>query len=537
MPEKAAALNVPRGPAYARLVKGEEVESTDGKTVRPEQVLGPGVPGPLVIVADCPTVAHIPSLKASITRSGRAPSADSPHSDSNSDAAGTVCVIHLSPHQVVAEEAYQGWMDSFGSSATHIVACECSGETVMLSAARLQATLNTIDARAFPMHVPTSTGGPTDLPPNQVAGRNLLKFHLRPASRIGIDATEVPKALQFSDIAEAVKSDPEVWQVLEQASKACAAHQLEHAPPASIANIPRDECEITLLGTGSSMPSKYRNVTGIHVNLFQRGGMMLDCGEDTYGQMVRRFGFDAAREAVAKLKLIWISHIHADHHVGLARLLRVRQAILGRSCEPIVLVGPKPLRQVLVSLGRLEALSYMWVDGINLVPPHKLPEWHVADEEGVAAVRQSLEDLGLATMHNVRAVHCAHAWGVVFQSKRGWKVVFSGDTRPCPDMVEAAKGVDLLIHEATFDDDMAAEALAKRHSMTSEAVGVGAEAGAYRTLLTHFSQRYPKIPVIAPSFQDSTCIAFDMMSVNLADVARLPALVPVMQHIFKDVTE
>jgi len=179
---------------------------------------------------------------------------------------------------------------------------------------------------------------------------------------------------------------------------------------------------------------------------------MLDCGEDTYGQMVRRFGFDAAREAVAKLKLIWISHIHADHHVGLARLLRVRQAILGRSCEPIVLVGPKPLRQVLVSLGRLEALSYMWVDGINLVPPHKLPEWHVADEEGVAAVRQSLEDLGLATMHNVRAVHCAHAWGVVFQSKRGWKVVFSGDTRPCPDMVEAAKGVDLLIHEATFDD-------------------------------------------------------------------------------------
>jgi len=126
-------------------------------------------------------------------------------------------------------------MDSFGSSATHIVACECSGETVMLSAARLQATLNTIDARAFPMHVPTSTGGPTDLPPNQVAGRNLLKFHLRPASRIGIDATEVPKALQFSDIAEAVKSDPEVWQVLEQASKACAAHQLEHAPPASIA--------------------------------------------------------------------------------------------------------------------------------------------------------------------------------------------------------------------------------------------------------------------------------------------------------------
>jgi len=47
MPEKAAALNVPRGPAYARLVKGEEVESTDGKTVRPEQVGCPTTLPPL----------------------------------------------------------------------------------------------------------------------------------------------------------------------------------------------------------------------------------------------------------------------------------------------------------------------------------------------------------------------------------------------------------------------------------------------------------------------------------------------------------
>jgi ribonuclease Z len=59
------------------------------------------------------------------------------------------------------------------------------------------------------------------------------------------------------------------------------------------------------------------------------------------------------------------------------------------------------------------------------------------------------------------------------------------------------------------------EALAKRHSMTHEAVQTGKTAGAYRTILTHFSQRYPKIPVVDDSFQDSTCIAFDLMSVNL----------------------
>ena len=42
------------------------------------------------------------------------------------------------------------------------------------------------------------------------------------------------------------------------------------------------------------------------------------------------------------------------------------------------------------------------------------------------------------------------------------------------------------------------------------------QAGAYRTILTHFSQRYPKIPKIDDSFSSSTCIAFDLMSVNLA---------------------
>ena len=42
------------------------------------------------------------------------------------------------------------------------------------------------------------------------------------------------------------------------------------------------------------------------------------------------------------------------------------------------------------------------------------------------------------------------------------------------------------------------------------------QAGAYRTILTHFSQRYPKIPKIDASFSSSTCIAFDLMSVNLA---------------------
>jgi ribonuclease Z len=54
----------------------------------------------------------------------------------------------------------------------------------------------------------------------------------------------------------------------------------------------------------------------------------------------------------------------------------------------------------------------------------------------------------------------------------------------------------VLIHEATFDDELKGDALAKKHSTTSEALDIGARMGAKAVVLTHFSQRYQKIPVL-----------------------------------------
>ena len=56
------------------------------------------------------------------------------------------------------------------------------------------------------------------------------------------------------------------------------------------------------------------------------------------------------------------------------------------------------------------------------------------------------------------------------------------------------KGSTVLLHEATFDDELIGDAEAKKHSTTSEAIGVGIAMEAKCLLLTHFSQRYQKIP-------------------------------------------
>jgi hypothetical protein len=73
------------------------------------------------------------------------------------------------------------------------------------------------------------------------------------------------------------------------------------------------------LGTASAIPSKYRNVSGTLVSV-KGSNILLDCGEGTYGQLCRRFGNDVSK-ILRDLHTIFISHLHADHHLGVFTIL------------------------------------------------------------------------------------------------------------------------------------------------------------------------------------------------------------------------
>jgi ribonuclease Z len=83
---------------------------------------------------------------------------------------------------------------------------------------------------------------------------------------------------------------------------------------------------------------------------------------------------------------------------------------------------------------------------------------------------------------------------LVGQPRPGRTVVYTGDTRPCAATVEAARGADVLVHEATFADEEAARAAETGHSTAREAATVAAEAGVGRLVLTHLSARYSRDP-------------------------------------------
>ena len=276
--------------------------------------------------------------------------------------------------------------------------------------------------------------------------------------------------------------------------------------------------------------------------------MLADCGEGSLGQLHRRFGAKGAEDIIRRLSLVWISHIHADHHVGLPALLAARTRLLGPDCPPLLVVGPRPLRRALGSYAALEPMRFRFVEAA-----HTTPEANAAAAAGTlnednelvvpadvhAALVEAKKSFGLSKLESVRVVHCAHSFGLVIESDDSapWKIVFSGDTRPCDALVTAAKDATILIHEATFDDSMLEEAIGKKHCTTKEAVEAGAAAGAYRTLLTHFSQRYPKVPVIDENFVHHVAIAFDLMTVRLTDLPHLPALVPAVKVLFDEEEE
>ncbi|PIK35883.1 putative zinc phosphodiesterase ELAC protein 2, partial [Apostichopus japonicus] len=145
-----------------------------------------------------------------------------------------------------------------------------------------------------------------------------------------------------------------------------------------------------------------------------------------------------------------------------------------------------------------------------------------------------LNKLSLKKFETVPVRHCSNAYGLVVTHQEGWKIVYSGDTMPCDALVTAGQDADLLLHEATLEDGMDEEAVIKKHSMMSQAIDVGERMNARFIILTHFSQRYPKMPLLPDGVSGKVGIAFDFMRFSLSEVSMLPRFMPTLKHLFAE---
>lgn len=75
------------------------------------------------------------------------------------------------------------------------------------------------------------------------------------------------------------------------------------------------------------------------------------------------------------------------------------------------------------------------------------------------SLKKVLTEAGLEALVSFPVVHCPQAYGVALQAANrinragktipGWKIVYSGDTRPCPELVKASRDATVLIHEVS----------------------------------------------------------------------------------------
>ena len=297
---------------------------------------------------------------------------------------------------------------------------------------------------------------------------------------------------------------------------------------------------VTFLGTGAACPTVDRNVAGLAM---QREGetILFDCGEGTQRQMMRYgVGFSFAE--------VFFTHFHADHMLGITGLLRTLG--LQDRAAPVTLYGPRGAQRILgaaMSLGiernkfpvevveiragerlrrdeydivvfetehRNDTVGYVLAEHVRLGRFHPERARELGVPEGPLWGR--LHKGEAVTLDDGRTVTPADLVGA---PRSGRKVVYSGDTRPCLSVLEAARGADLLIHEATFGGDEAERAIETGHSTASEAARVALDAGVRRLVLTHISPRYtrdaPELLAEARAVFPETAIARDGMLVEV----------------------
>ena len=218
---------------------------------------------------------------------------------------------------------------------------------------------------------------------------------------------------------------------------------------------------LTLVGSGTSQPQPETPASGLLIET-ESTAILVDCGQGIIRELM------AIRDP-RELDAIVIGHMHADHYIDLVslRYLLPWEGVAGAHLPVLLPPGGK---------ARLDALAIAVSERPNFFddaysvleydPAHRI---HVGD----------------LTIGFVAGQHYVPAWGAIVTGPDGARIAISGDTGPSDAFVEAARGADVVVAEATlidarFDDPR------RGHLTADEAIDMADRAGAGRVVLVHY---------------------------------------------------
>jgi ribonuclease Z len=240
--------------------------------------------------------------------------------------------------------------------------------------------------------------------------------------------------------------------------------------------------KLVILGSGSAIPDPERGNPSQAVIIVDEV-LLFDCGERTSVNLVR-----AGINPVHVNKLFF-THLHWDHIVDYGNFV-----ISTWNC------------------GRIDELQVFGPSGTKDMSDHMIFDAHKADVDFVAKYVKNLpehikwkpvpkvplkvNEIGVGVVleteeYRITAGKVDHfedfgmpSLAYRIDSKHG-SVAISGDTRPCQSMIELAKGVDVLVHDCAFLDEIIEERKTTRHSGPTGAGRVAKAAGVKKLVLTH----------------------------------------------------
>ena len=294
--------------------------------------------------------------------------------------------------------------------------------------------------------------------------------------------------------------------------------------------------EILFLGTSAAVPSKDHSTSCIAL----RSGsdiILLDCGEGSQRQlMLSPFSF-------MKIRAVLITHLHGDHVFGLPGLLQTMS--LSNRADPLLICGPPGTAcaiDAMMSVTEGETqypVEVLEVSGGEELDVGGMSVRPYATDHGIASVGYVVQDrdrpgrldaekaraLGITSGRDMARLKEGEPVGgvmpedVVGPTIPGYRIAYSGDTRPCSTEDEAVRGADVIIHEATYMDSESQQAHEHFHTTARQAGEVARDAGARYLILTHISNRYDDRAAVADEARlvfPETHVAEDMQMYRIS---------------------
>ncbi len=292
------------------------------------------------------------------------------------------------------------------------------------------------------------------------------------------------------------------------------------------------------LGTASQVPTRSRNHNGYFLR-WDAEGFLFDPGEGTQRQMIH------SGIAASDITKIFITHFHGDHCLGLAGVLQ--RLSLDNVPHKIQIFYPKSGQEYFDNLKNasiyhqkaiieeipIEEDSVIFEDKNLTIETkqleHSAESWgyRVNEKDSVTMLPDKLKEAGIKGK-NIGKLQKEAKLTIddkTFElkdfsvEKKGQSFAFVMDTRLCDNAYKLAKDADMLVCESTYLKSETNEAHAHGHLTATQAAEIAQKSNSNMLVLTHFSQRYPRIKDFLVEAKE---IYKDVVAVKDGDFVDLP---------------